>query len=67
MNKQRMAKKAMDAGEASNMTAAKAKLLENVGFLWEIPKGQAFWTKKYAELRKYFEKHGHCKRNWENS
>ena len=56
-----MEKKAKDAGEKSSMTDDKAKLLEDIGFVWAKRKGQNAWEQKFLELQLYSQKHGHCK------
>ena len=61
VNKQRMEKKAKDAGKNSSMTDAKIKLLEEIGFVWAKEKGQAAWEESFRQLQAYHEKHGNCK------
>ncbi|KAG7352759.1 helicase domain protein [Nitzschia inconspicua] len=60
VNKQRMEKKAMDAGEKSSMTPEKVRLLEKAGFIWAKRKGQAAWEERFRELQHFQAQNGHC-------
>lgn len=61
VNKQRMEKRAKDAGKNSSMTDPKIKLLEGIGFVWAKEKGQAAWEEKFQQLQDYKQLHGNCK------
>lgn len=61
VNKQRMEKKFMDEGQKSSMTPAKLQALDEIGFQWAKRKGQPSWDARYAQLKEYFAKHGHCR------
>ncbi|CAJ1965209.1 unnamed protein product [Cylindrotheca closterium] len=60
VNKQRMEMKAYGEATRSSMTRRRMDLLENIGFEWAKPKGQAAWDEKFRELLEYKSVHGDC-------
>jgi hypothetical protein len=56
-----MEKKFLEEGQKSSMTWAKLKALDDVGFTWAKRKGQPSWDARYAQLKEYHSKHGHCR------
>jgi hypothetical protein len=62
VNKMRMEKKKMDAGERSNLNDRKVELLEYFGFVWaQSCKGELGWELRYKELKEFKKRFGHCK------
>jgi hypothetical protein len=48
----------MKQGKKSNMTPARVKVLDSIGFCWDIC--EARWSLNLQELTEFMDKHGHC-------
>ncbi|KAG7367633.1 helicase domain protein [Nitzschia inconspicua] len=61
VNKMRMEKKKMDAGERTSLTERKVELLEFFGFVWaQSCKGELGWENRFCELKAFKDNYGHC-------
>ena len=59
--KQREAYRLRQAGkETKRMTDWRVEMLEKIGFSWDTRTRGSTWMKRYEELKKFKEMHGHC-------
>lgn len=56
----RMEKKRFDEGERSFLCKEKIAAMEEIGFVWAKQKGSTLWEEKFADLKRYYNQHGHC-------
>lgn len=58
MKRQRYQYKLLQQKKQSTLTAARAKILEDVGFVWDSH--SALWVERLNELKEFRKIHGHC-------
>jgi hypothetical protein len=62
-----MEKKFYDDGIRSSMTPARIQRLEALDFQWAKRKGEHCFEMRYAQLKEFYDKHGHCQVPTKNS
>mmetsp|Transcript_27298 Transcript_27298/g.40299 ORF Transcript_27298/g.40299 Transcript_27298/m.40299 type:complete len:600 (-) Transcript_27298:42-1841(-) len=58
VKRQRYQYKLYQKGEQANMTEDRIRILEDIGFVWDLHETQ--WNKMFDELKAYKAKNGHC-------